>query len=146
MNRESFEQGFNKLAQAFNVSKLEDKARIYFTFLEKIPEKSFTEIIDIWIRTESRFPAISDILAQFHGKTGPATSQKASCNTCDGYGWVKIGYKAYRGDCYHGSRLSKNIKIGPPKDKRTIELENQKNELIETYGETHAKQLFGGQK
>ena len=143
MNQYDFGQEFDRLVQAFNVTKPEDKAKVYFEELKNINLNSFKSVVTHIIRNNDRFPSISTILNQEASINPPKRREKAACDQCDGYGWKKLGYQVYRGDCAHGQKLSKSIKVCPSEDKRYIELFNQKNDLISVYGEDAAKRMFG---
>lgn len=140
MTLDEFKEQFDLLVSTFQVSKPEEKAKVYFKFLEKIPNKAFCQIVDTWIKTQPRFPSISDLLAQYLSQ-GPAIQSKQECKVCDGYGRIKIGYKIYRAWCEHENMLSKSIKQAKT-FMRESELIGQRMELEELYGANMTKKRY----
>lgn len=137
MTLEEFKEGFDQLTNAFSVVKPEHKMSIYYKFLNKIPARSFSEIVENLIRSTSRFPSISDILSQYLSKSSDE-KKKADCLYCDGYGTVKVGLKIFRAECAHGDELSKNTKRIRHFE-YDFEIEKQKKEMADFYGEEYAK-------
>lgn len=140
MTLDEFQSQFNILTSVFSVSKPEDKAKIYFQFLEKIPDKAFAQIVDTWVKTQTRFPSVADLLAQYSSQS-PAIQEKQGCRVCDGYGRIKIGYKIYRAWCEHEGMQSKSIKQAKPFMLES-ELIHQRLELEELYGEEMTKKRY----
>lgn len=136
MTRSEFSEGFDILVNTFSVLKPKEKADAYFRFLEKIPGKAFTDIVQTWVKTQPRFPTISDLFQAYGKFVKP--QEKRSCADCDGFGRIKHGYKIYRSWCEHGEFASKNIKLLKPFMLES-ELMSQRVELSELYGEDLAK-------
>lgn len=144
MTKHEFTQQMETLSHAFsNADQGEKKLKVYFENLGHIEFDKFRLIVAACIKKMDRFPSIAQILEVYAAVNPPQRKIEARCDRCDGYGWKKLGYQVYRGDCAHGQKLSKSIKVCPSEDKRYIELFNQKNDLISVYGEDAAKRMFG---
>ena len=141
MNLDEFREQFDRLTHAFTVTKPDKKAGIYFEEVCHIEPIRFKGIVTHIIRKWAKFPTIADILGEYSASAKAKLRENQSCHTCDGFGWVKIGYKVFRGDCIHGEQLSKEIAIGR-KDREIIEAMNQKNELTALYGEDAGLRLY----
>lgn len=135
MTFEQFKANFDRLVKAFNISKPEDKSKVYFEELKNITGGLFASACTKIIRSQDRFPSISAILLIVSTVTPSERKERATCADCDGFGWVKIGLEMYRGDCHHGLELSNKIMVAPNKEDRSIEMINQKQRWSEWYGE-----------
>lgn len=139
MTFDEFKYNFNLLTNAFSVTKPDQKLEMYFKFLEKIPGNMFSNIVEVWVKSQPRFPTISDLLSAY--LVNAPKIEKRSCGICDGFGTIKVGYKIYRAWCEHGNLPSSKIK----QLKSFMingELESQRIELEKDYGQETAKKLF----
>lgn len=139
MTLDEFREDFDRLVNAFSVQKPEGKADVYYDELKNIPKFRFRQIVTDVIRNSDRFPSIAVLLERTGALTPAEVPQKQLCNVCDGFGNVFIYGVAYRGDCSHGERHSKKIKVAP-RDRVALEVEliRQEADWKETYGTERA--------
>jgi hypothetical protein len=135
MTHEEFSVGFNKLCQAFSVTKPEQKARIYWSELKDVRPTLWNEAIRKHVRGGERFPTISTLLVLCSPPSQNEHLSRQDCKKCDGFGWMVFEETAYRGRCEHGKRLSDKIAMYPVSElyvfneKRRIKMANE-----EAYG------------
>ena len=113
MRQDQFQANFNRLVQAFNVSKPEEKAEIYFEELEHADGNAFGRAVQKIVREHDRFPSIAQLLEAVRYFQPKNEQKHEECAVCDGTGWVMIYGVAYRGRCKHGGALSGRIKLAP---------------------------------
>lgn len=106
MTNVEFMNGFNQLAEAFNVSKQDIKARIYFKELEYLGVVEWDKAIREILRDQERFPTISMLIAicQKH-KPNNGDHAEFSCKHCDGRGGVQVVDVIFRARCHHGRTM-----------------------------------------
>lgn len=113
MSVDDFRDGFEKLIQAFTVGKPDEKAKIYYERLKKIPFDAWQKTCDNAVDTCDKFPTIAKLVSisqNFQGYTG-RTEQP--CNDCDGFGTISMWNHTFRGRCIHGEKVSKYIPLAP---------------------------------
>lgn len=135
MELHDFTHEFSRLTTAFTVQKPEDKAKVYYEELRRIPFNTFKAAISRLIREADRFPAIATILSTTDAITPKSGLSGVSCSVCNGYGSISLWNHTFRAPCEHGARLNKMIALFPQTDReRQIRFLNLSNEWKKLYG------------
>lgn len=140
MNKEQFNNQYNKLCEAYGLKPRPEQSRVWFERCQGLSESRFSKGCIKVIEEEIRFPSLARLLtacATIGSEARGTSGRREKCAVCDGYGFVRIGLEIFAGSCGHGARFPK-MKVAPIDEQAVFAiLRDQEKRFDDLYGEGH---------